>query len=93
MKVIFLPAAEQALVEIYHYIAVENHAPDSAAELLTELQETTLKMLSHSPEIGRRIDDELNIRFIVVRNYSIVYTVEKEHVAVMNIYRAGRNWR
>lgn len=93
MKVVFLENAEQELVAIYRYIAVENNAPDSAEKLVSELEEKTVNLLSHSPEIGRRIDDEFNIRFIVVRNYSIVYKVENDRVSVMNIYRAGRNWR
>lgn len=93
MKVVFLQAAEQTLIEIYRYIAIENHAPESADKLIAELQEKTVSLLSHSPEIGRRIDDEFNIRFIVVRNYSVVYKVENDKISVMNIYRAGRNWR
>lgn len=93
MKVNFLDTAEQDLIEIYRYIGIENQSPENAEKLIYELEHRTVFLLSDFPEAGRRIDDKENIRFIVVKNYSVVYKIVNNQIFVMNFYRAGRNWR
>ncbi len=93
MKVNFLETAEQDLIDVYRYIAVENHAPESAERLIQELEQKTVKMLSDFPQIGKRIDSSENIRFIVVRNYSVIYKIVENQIFIMNFYGAGRDWR
>ncbi len=50
MKVIFSKNADQKLLQIYHYIAIENHSPESAEKLIFDIREKT-KMLTENPKI------------------------------------------
>ncbi len=92
MKVRFSQTAKETLVDIYRYIAVENYAPKSAEKLITEIENVTISLLTDNPKLGRKFNGE-NIRFIVVKNYVILYEIEPEYITVVDIYRAGRNWR
>ncbi len=91
MKVIFSAAADRKLVEIYRYIAIENHAPESAEKLLADIREQ-VKILADMPKIGRVFTSE-NIRFIVIRKHVIVYKIKGNTVTITQIYSAGENWR
>lgn len=92
MEVVFSQTAKQALIDIYRYIAIDNHAPENAEKLIMELEQTTLSLLSHSPKIGRKFSGD-NIRFIVVRKHTILYKITAKHIRIINIYPAGSNWR
>lgn len=91
MKVIFSANADQKLLEIYRYIAIENYAPDSAEKLITDIREQT-KILADMPKIGRVFTDE-NTRFLVIKKHVIVYKIQKNNIIITQIYRAGENWR
>lgn len=92
MSVYFSIEAEQALIDIYHYIAIENHAPKNAAAFLANLRIETVDLLSHSPKAGRVYRD--NIRFIVWRNYTVTYIIhDNDDVIIADIFSPGQNWR
>ncbi len=91
MKVIFSAAADRKLIEIYRYIAIENHAPESAEKLLADIRKQ-VTILADMPKIGRVFTSE-NIRFIVIRKHVIVYKIKGDTVIITQIYGAGENWR
>ncbi len=91
MKVIFSVAADRKLVEIYRYIAIGNHAPESAEKLLADIREQ-VTILADMPKIGRVFTSE-NIRFLVIRKHVIVYKIKGNTVIITQIYGAGENWR
>lgn len=93
MEVYFSQKALRSLSQIYHYIAVENHSPENAEKLITDIQAQVVSHLSHTPYLGRKLTHNENIRFIVVRKHAIVYKIHKKHVTVSDIFAAGRNWR
>lgn len=93
MEVYFSQKALRSLSQIYHYIAVENHSPENAEKLIADIQEQVLSHLCHTPRLGRKLSDNENIRFIVVRKHTIVYKIHKRHITVSDIFSAGQNWR
>lgn len=93
MDVYFSPKALRSLSRIYRYIAVENHSPENAEKLIADIEQQTVNQLSDMPFIGRQVASDKNIRFIVVRNHTVVYKVHKQQITVADIFGAGRNWR
>lgn len=91
MQVYFSRIAEQTLVNIYHYIAVENHAPENAEQFIKGLRQSTVNLLSHSSKIGRLYRD--NVRFIIYKNYTITYAIDGDAVIIADVYAPGKNWR
>ncbi len=89
--VYFSDIAEQDLIDIYYFIAVENQAPEQADKFLTELRENTINLLSANPYIGR--EHRNGIRFIVHKKYTITYCIKGNDVIIVEIYAPGRNWR
>ncbi len=90
-SVYFSDIAEQDLIDIYYFIAIENQAPEQAERFLSELRETTINVLSTTPLIGREYSE--GIRFIVHKRYVITYCVQGNDVIIAEIYAPGRNWR
>ncbi len=91
MKVIFSKNADQKLLQIYYYIAIENHSPESAEKLIFDIREKT-KILAENPKIWTIFTDE-NTRFIVARNHVILYKIKGNQVIISQIFWAGENWR
>ena len=84
MKLIWSPLAIERSAELVEYIALDN--PSAANKWLDEVF-AKVQMLGANPEMGRMVL-ELNrkeIREIVLRNYRIVYRIEKSHIAILTI--------
>lgn len=91
MPVVFSKAADDKLLQIYHYIAIENHAPENAEKLMTAIREE-VEILADMPRIGRILLDDLT-RFIVVKNHVLVYEIHPDKILITQLFGAGENWR
>lgn len=88
-----LRVAEDDFNEIITYIGAENRA---AAEMIATKIEKNLTRLSFYPYLGKIPKDEelnrLGYRFLVVENYLIFYTMEKQTVPIHRIIQGARNY-
>lgn len=89
----FLQLAEEDLNEIVTYVAADSPA---AAEALITRIERALSRLRQYPYLGRVPDDEelvrLGYRYLVVDNYLIFYTAERQRILVHRIVHGARDY-
>jgi toxin ParE1/3/4 len=86
------PQAESELDAIWDYIARQSGNADIADRFVASLTDR-FYLLSLSPYLGRRRDDDLRpgMRSFPVGQYIILYRVEKEDVLILHVVRDSRN--
>ena len=81
-QVKLMPRAYRDLDEIEHYIACELSEPETALNLIHEIEEAILG-LTHFPQRGARRKigryAEKDYRQLFVKNYTIVYRIDNVH--------------
>lgn len=89
-----LKIAEEDFTEIVTFIAAENPI---AAITIADKIEKNLELLSENPLLGRIPRDEeirnLGYRYIIVKNYIIFYTIEKQVILIHRILHSARNYK
>lgn len=96
-KVIITPTAFREMNRIYEYIAEDLYA-EKAAKMLMKQVEVAIQKLKYAPEIHIKIEkfDDLKRRYrkIIIKNYEILYTIDKEKkvVYVSHMYYGKRNY-
>lgn len=91
MNVYFSGFAEQDLIDIYHFIAIENHAQEQADKFISELRASVIDQLSQFPKSGQALHN--NSRFITFKKYVITYFTKGGDVIITEIHPPGKNWR
>jgi len=90
----FLKIAEEDFTEIVSYIAVDN--PKAANAIATKI-EKNLELLSENPLLGRTPRDEeirkLRYRYIIVKNYIILYTLENKTIYIHRILHSAKDYK
>ncbi len=88
-----LRIAEDDLLEIVNYISADR---PSAADALATKIEKNFKLLSKNPHLGRvPKEDELtrlHYRYLVVENYLIFYTIERQTIYVHRMLHGARDY-
>lgn len=89
-----LKIAEEDFTEIVTFIASENPI---AAITIADKIEKNLELLSGNAQLGRITRDEdirsLGYRYLIVQNYIIFYTVEKQVILIHRILHSARNYK
>jgi addiction module RelE/StbE family toxin len=90
MRIIWLPAAGQDLVEIRHYIA-EAH-PAAAAQVAKRILDTVAYLRDH-PEIGR-VGRIPGTRELVLPGlpYIVPYRVKGTAIEILGVLHAAQEW-
>jgi toxin ParE1/3/4 len=89
VAVVFSPAAEADLDDIWLNIALEN--PAAADRLIDSVQQRT-GQLSEFPELGRSRPDIADAaRSLNVGNYLILYRIEARTVEIVRIVHGARD--
>ena len=95
-KIEYLPIAQQDLMEALDYLILTLDAPQAAAELLDELEDTVSRIarFPYAHELyrtNRPMRDE--IRKVPVKNYVLYYAVYEERVEIRRFLhgRCDRN--
>jgi toxin ParE1/3/4 len=87
-----LPQAEEDLLEIVEYIALDN---PSAAEKMLSRFEKSFDQLAGNPTSGRRARDErlklLQYRFLLVDRYLVFYLFRDKKVLICRILHGARD--
>jgi plasmid stabilization system protein ParE len=88
----FHPDARDDLDEIWDYIATDN--PDAADRVITEILDAIRAVVSF-PQSGHRRPDltARPLRFLIVREYLIVYAPDEKPLSVIAVIHGHRNPR
>jgi toxin ParE1/3/4 len=86
------PEAEADLDDIWCYIARKSGSLE-IADRFTEFLSDRFYLLANHPYIGRRRDEELRpgLRSFPVRDYVILYRIEKDDVLILRILHGSRD--
>jgi toxin ParE1/3/4 len=86
------PRADSDLDEIWYYIAKESGSIDIADRVIDSITDR-FYLLSQSPYIGRRRDNDLRpgLRSFPVGRYVILYRIENEDVVILYVLHGNRN--
>ena len=95
MKVVFLPAAEHDLGDLFSYIKDVLQNPIAARNLATKILQRT-QSLANFPEMGaslENINPKLSgYRYLLVDNYLVIYKVTDVEVRVVRILYARSDY-
>src|SRR5262249_37645627 len=88
----FHPSARDDLDEIWDYIAADN--PDAADRVITEILDA-IRAVVPFPQSGHRRPDltARPLRFLIVREYLIVYAPDEKPLWVIAVMHGHRNPR
>lgn len=90
----FLRIAEEDLIEIISYIALDN---PTAAEKFAEKIENKIALLETDPFLGKRPREiefkNLNYLYLIIGDYLVFYTIEDKTVFIHRILHSARNYK
>lgn len=90
----FLRIAEEDLIEIVSYIALDNPV---AAEKLADKIEENILLLETNPFHGNKPRElefrNFNYYYLIVDNYLIFYTIENKIVLIHRILHSARDYK
>ena len=88
MRIDFSLKAQLRLEMIAEYIYEQTKSKKLTREYLHGLREFIVVTLSAFPYAGRSCEELLiNSRKLVYQGYSIIYTVEKDQILILTLYR------
>jgi len=96
-KINYTTLAEEDLLSTLDYISGILKSPSAAENLLNAIEEN-IKILEENPFIFPLDQDEyihkLGIRYILIKNYFLFYTIEEDTgtVSIIRIMYARRDW-
>lgn len=88
MRIDFSPKAQLRLEMIAQYIYEQTKSKKLTREYLQRLREFIISILSAFPYAGRSCEELISgSRKLVYQGYSIIYTLEKDQIWVLTLYR------
>lgn len=88
MRIDFSPKAYMRLEMIAEYIYEQTKSKKLTREYLQRLREFIVSTLSAFPYAGRSCEELISgSRKLVYQGYSIIYTVEKDQIWILTLYR------
>ena len=95
MKVVFLPAAEHDLDELFSYIKNDLQNPIAANNTVTKILKRS-QSLAAFPEMGASlasVDHRLDsCRYLLADNYLVIYKVTESRVGIVRILYARSDY-
>ncbi|MCL4432637.1 MAG: type II toxin-antitoxin system RelE/ParE family toxin [Epsilonproteobacteria bacterium] len=88
MRIDFSPKAQLRLEMIAQYIYEQTKSKKLTRKYLQRLREFIVSTLSAFPYAGRSCEELISgSRKLVYQGYSIIYTLEKDQIWVLTLYR------
>lgn len=95
MKVVFLPAAQHDLTDLFAYISKSLQNPVAAHNIVEKILRLSYRLESF-PEMGtslRTVDERIsNYRYLLADNYIVIYKVEGQEVKIIRILYARSDY-
>jgi len=88
-RIIWSKRAQNDRMEILKYWTDRNKSKNYSIKLARLFKEA-IKLISNYPEIGKPTD-EVNVRIKVVRDYFLIYEVEKDQISILTIWDSRQN--
>ena len=93
IRVFWTQTALNNLEDIFEYYKI-NASIKVARKLVKEIIETTI-ILQNSPKLGRieafLKDRKFEYRFLVVKNYKIIYWIEENYIKIATVFDTRQN--
>lgn len=88
MRIDFSPKAKMRLEMVAEYIYEQTKSKKLTREYLQRLREFIVSTLSAFPYAGRSCEELISgSRKLVYQGYSIIYTIEKDQIWILTLYR------
>lgn len=88
MRIDFSPKAKMRLEIVAEYIYEQTKSKKLTREYLQRLREFIISTLSAFPYAGRSCEELISgSRKLVYQGYSIIYTIEKDQIWILTLYR------
>lgn len=88
MRIDFSPKAQLRLEMVAEYIYEQTKSKKLTREYLQRLREFIVSTLSAFPYAGRSCEELISgSRKLVYQGYSIIYTIEKDQIWILTLYR------
>lgn len=88
MRIDFSPKAKMRLEMVAEYIYEQTKSKKLTREYLQRLREFIVTTLSAFPYAGRSCEELISgSRKLVYQGYSIIYTLEKDQIWILTLYR------
>jgi plasmid stabilization system protein ParE len=95
MRVVFLPAAERDLGDLFLYIQDKLQNPIAARNIARKILQRT-QMLTNFPELGSNlVNIDLGLdgyRYLLIDSYLVTYNVTDEEVCIVRILYARSDY-
>ena len=92
-KIVYLPAAERDLSEIFEYISRDS--PSAALSLLDKIDEDVSR-LAEFPQLGKTPQDnrlqKLGYKMLIINNYLVFYVLKQKTVEIRRILHGKRKY-
>jgi toxin ParE1/3/4 len=91
MEVIWTQEALERLEDIYHYLAVQEHAPQAARDVLNRILERDTQ-IQQMPQSGRVVPDfnSPNLRELLEGSYRIIYLIQSDRILIISVMHQSR---
>ena len=96
-KIIFTNDAIIEMKDIFNYISKELRAPNTAKGLMAKIDESidNLRFMPKAYEVIKKYNElKMEYRRIIVKKYSIIYTIDEadKKVYIIHLYHSKRNY-
>lgn len=91
MNIVYLPSAKKDISQIITYIAIKLNAKTSAKKLLDEFDKS-ISVLADFPNLGKKYKENVDFRFLIIKNYTVFYKVYETEVLIHRVIYAKREF-
>lgn len=90
-RIVLTESARRDLDEIWDYVAVENHSPDAADNLMDEIGRR-LKLVADQPLSGESVDRlrKNTRRIIIKKRFLVFYESDRGGIRVLRVLHGAR---
>jgi len=89
-KIIYSRRAKDDLKNIYEFFNNRNKSLKYSNKLLNEFRKI-ISLLSENCEIGKQVENLLNVRILIKGNYKIIYKINEKTIDILSIWDTRQN--
>ncbi|MBI4649065.1 MAG: type II toxin-antitoxin system RelE/ParE family toxin [Bacteroidia bacterium] len=89
-KIVWNEDAKNDLQEITEYFNKRNGSNTYSKKLIKELKQS-VKLLLTNNKMGKKVEDDENLRVIITSNYKIFYEIKEKEIEILLVWDCRRN--